>query len=262
MLKLTGASVKAKAASLVAALLIMLTCFSAGCANEPAINPMLSDFPKLFLKDTLIVVGSNASRIETEEANCIVTYFERVSGTKPAIKTDINCSENDKSTHNLILIGLPSSNQLLNEVYAKTNVTRVTDNYPYKDEGLVEITANPWRNSKALLIISGSDSYGIMAGSVQLIENASIRELKTTKTLTDGNITLTGGIGSIGNEPFMQLVYFTRYGVYKITGDNTTIDDLLWNETTYIHGLICNCGANPPVFNCIRVSKQDDVGDK
>ena len=255
-------SVKTKAVFAAAALLITMTCFGAGCTHEAAIKPVLGDFPNLFLNDTLIVVGSNASQIETEEANCIVTYFERVSGTEPAIKTDINCSENDKSTHNLILIGLPSSNQLLNEVYARTNVTRITDSYPDKDKGLVEITANPWRNGKALLIISGNDSYGIMAGSIQLIENASIRGLNTTKTLTDGNITLSGGIGEIGNEPFTQLVYFTRYGVYRIQGDNTTIDKLLVTNTTHLQGIICNCFARPPVFNCICVSEQDTVESK
>ena len=46
-----------------------------------------------------------------------------------------------------------------------TNATRVTEEFPGEGKGVLEILPNPWDESKAMLLVEGSDEWGVKAGS-------------------------------------------------------------------------------------------------
>ena len=157
---------------IAAALLIGIGAAIVACMSTPESSELLlSDYPELFERDVLIVVGGNASQIELESAEAISANLEGLAANEPMIKTDGEVSENDKSDHNLILIGTPNSNSLLQEVYHVTNATRVTEEYPGESKGMLEILGNPWDSDKALLIVAGSDEWGVKAATSMLDES-------------------------------------------------------------------------------------------
>ena len=71
--------------------------------------------------------------------------------------------ENFKRRFNLIIIGTPKTNPLLEEVYALTNATRVTEEFPGEGKGILEILQNPWNGEKIILLIQGLDEDAIKA---------------------------------------------------------------------------------------------------
>ena len=127
---------------------------------QPVEELKLSDFPEAF-KSTLIVVGDNTSDIEMQAANEIAEYLENETGNKPLIKKHSEISDEDKRNYNLIIVGTPKTNPFLEEVYALTNATRVTEEFPGEGEGVLEILPNPWDESKAMLLVEGWDEWGI-----------------------------------------------------------------------------------------------------
>jgi hypothetical protein len=129
---------------------------------------LLSDFPDVFKNDTIIVIGENASQIEKESSEAIAAQLENLTGNMTIIKNETTLTEDNKTEYNLILVGAPSSNSLLQEVYNLTNATRVTEEYPGENKGILEILWNPWNDEKAMLIVGGSDYWGVKAGSVKL----------------------------------------------------------------------------------------------
>ena len=50
-----------------------------------------------------------------------------------------------------------------------TNATKVTEEYPGEGKGVLEILANPWDESKAMLLVEGSDEWGVKAGRETLV---------------------------------------------------------------------------------------------
>ncbi|RLE06829.1 hypothetical protein DRZ78_04005 [Candidatus Aerophobetes bacterium] len=99
---------------------------------------------------------------------------------KIVIKKDAQLTGGDKFNFNLIVIGTPCTNSVLREIYETTpDATKVTDEYPGENKGILEILRSPWNSTKALLIVAGSDKWGVKAGSelleqAQDIENDSI----------------------------------------------------------------------------------------
>jgi len=79
-------------------------------------------------------------------------------------------TEEDKRNYNLIIIGTPKTNPFLEEVYATTNATRVTEEFPGEGKGVLEILPNPWNESKAMLLVEGSDKWGARVGSLMIVE--------------------------------------------------------------------------------------------
>ena len=134
----------------------------------------LSDFPDVFKNDTLIVIGENASQIEKESAEVIAAKLENLTGNTTIIINDTAFVEDNKTSYNLILVGTPKSNNLLQEVYNLTNATKVTAEYPGENKGILEILRNPWNEEKAMLLVEGSDEWGVKAGSEILMEDEKI----------------------------------------------------------------------------------------
>lgn len=153
---------------------------------KPQSNALvLSNYPELFKKDVMIIVGSNASQIELGTAEAIATNLKELAGNEPITKTDSEVSENDESDYNLILVGTPNSNSLLQEVYSATNATRVTAEYPGENKGVLQILRNPWNSDKALLLVAGSDEWGVKAGSETLTDSEEIEGLGGTIAMTE-----------------------------------------------------------------------------
>jgi len=125
----------------------------------------LSQYPSAFKKNTLIVVGENASSTESEAAEAVVADLAKYKGDVPEIKNDAEVTEKDKGNHNLILIGIKGSNRVLTEVLEKNKAEMITDAYPGENKGVIEILSNPWNSERVVLVIAGSDEKGLRAGS-------------------------------------------------------------------------------------------------
>ncbi len=137
----------------------------------------LNNYMKLFEKDVIIVIGENATQIERDGANVIVYNLGGVTGNKPIIKTDAGVIEKEKSEYNLILVGRLDANRMLRDVYERTNATKVTSEYPgAAGKGILEVLRNPWNESKAMLLVQGSDEWGVRAGSVVLEEKQKFED--------------------------------------------------------------------------------------
>ncbi len=136
----------------------------------------LSDFPEVFKENTVIVIGENATQIEKESAEAIAANLKNLTGNKPDIISSKEI-ESFKHSYNLIVVGTPNSNKVLEEVYNITNATRVTEEYPGQNKGILEILRNPWNEEKAMLLVEGSDEWGVKAGVAKLNQR---RELNKT----------------------------------------------------------------------------------
>ena len=128
---------------------------------QPSEELKLYDFPEAFKDSTLIIVGDNASEIEMQAANEIADYLENETGNKPLIRKHSEISDEDKRNYNLIVVGTPETNSFLEEVYAMTNATRVTEEFPGEGKGVLEILPNPWDESKTMLLVEGWDAGGV-----------------------------------------------------------------------------------------------------
>jgi len=128
----------------------------------PSRDLTLSEYPKLFAKGAVIVIGENASQIEIESAEAIAANLENLTGNKPEVIPSKKIGS-FKYTYNLIILGTPKTNPFLEKVYAMTNATRVTEEFPGEGKGVLEILPNPWDESKAMLLVEGSDEEGIRA---------------------------------------------------------------------------------------------------
>jgi len=128
---------------------------------QPAEELKLSDFPEAFKDSTLIIVGDNASVVEMQAANEIADYLENETGNKPLIKKYSEISYEDKRNYNLIVVGTPSSNPMLKEVYEVADVSEVNETFPGEGKGILEILANPWDKSKAILLVESMHERGL-----------------------------------------------------------------------------------------------------
>jgi S-layer like family, outer domain len=141
-----------------------------GCVEKPEqkTEMVLSNYPELFEKDVIIVIGENVTQIEMEGAQAIAENLLNLTGNEPVIKEDVEITGDELAGHNLILVGSADSNEVLKEVYDMTDAMRVTEEYPGAGKGVLEILRNPWDSEKAVLLVAGSDELGMKAGSMEL----------------------------------------------------------------------------------------------
>jgi len=178
---------------------------------QPAEELKLSDFPEAFKDSTLIVVGDNASVVEMQAVNEIADYLENETGNKPLIKKHSAISDEDKRNYNLIVVGTPKTNPLLEEVNALTNATRVTEEFPGEGKGVLEILPNPWDESKVMLLVEGWDKNSVFGDKIMLL-NMTLPEdtLEIVKPITV--------MGTVIYEPFMP----SSEPVWKLKSENKT----------------------------------------
>jgi len=151
---------------------ITIVIFS-GCIEQdesPKLDLALSNYLGLFKVDVIIVIGDNAPQVEREAAEAIAINLENLTGNKPIIKSDEEITGADLGDYNLLLVGTPESNNMFKEVYNMTDATMVTDEYPGAGKGILEILENPWSEEKAMLLVEGSDVWGVKAGSEMLVK--------------------------------------------------------------------------------------------
>jgi hypothetical protein len=146
-------------------LVVVAALVALGCVEKPQQELVLSNYPKLFERDVVIVIGENASQIEMEGAQAIADNLGNLTGNVAVIKKDVEITEKEKAGYNLILIGMPDANSMLRDVYERTNATKVTNEYPGAGKGVLEILRSPWNDEKAVLLVAGSDEWGVKAGS-------------------------------------------------------------------------------------------------
>ena len=118
----------------------------------------------------MIIVGDNASEIELQVAKDVAEYLKTKTWNKPLIKKYSELTEKDKRNYNLIVVGTLKTNPLLEEVYARTNATRVTEEFPGEDKGVLEILLNPWNESKAMLLVESKTITGIALASINMLD--------------------------------------------------------------------------------------------
>ena len=141
----------------------------------PSRDLTLSDYPELFAKEAVIVIGDNASLIENESAEAIAANLEILTGNKPEI-CNTKKIESFKYSYNLVIVGTPKSNKILEEVCNMTDAIRVTDEYPGENKGVLEILGNPWNEDKAMLLVEGSDGRGVKASVARLEEGQELNK--------------------------------------------------------------------------------------
>ncbi|AKB24450.1 hypothetical protein MSMTP_0981 [Methanosarcina sp. MTP4] len=160
-----------------------------GCLEDETVNLdtlNLSDIPEVFSDDVLIVIGDNVSELEKRVAEDVESYFEDTFSVEPTIKSYLDVSYEDKVKNNLIVIGTPQSNGMLLEIYGLTDAVPVTDTFPGKRRGILEILSNPWNEKKSLLLIQGNDDFGVKAGYLELLRSKEYNEdRKITSTLIE-----------------------------------------------------------------------------
>jgi len=124
----------------------------------------LADYPDAFNNDVIIVIGDNVSSTEIEGAYLIANNLGDLTGNKPVIKTDVEITEDELIEYNLILVGSPGSNRALKDVYNLTDAVMVTEGYPGAGKGMLEILRSPWDEENAMLLVGGSDEWGVNRG--------------------------------------------------------------------------------------------------
>ncbi|PXF56291.1 MAG: hypothetical protein C4B59_17125 [Candidatus Methanogaster sp.] len=164
-------------------------------ATPPISDMTLSDYPKLFGKDVIIVIGESANKTleyrgrtfhrspylpwMIEGSETIAKNLYNLTGNTPVIKTDAELTERDRTECNLILLGHPLQvmlegrppdvNTVITEIYeSDPSMTKVTRNYPGRWKGVLELFKNPWNPEKHILIVSGSEDRGIKAALAKL----------------------------------------------------------------------------------------------
>ena len=169
-------------------LLVGMVGLPVSCAGEPEAQGskfLLSDYPTSFEEEVMIVVPENASQVVMEGAGAIAATLQELTGNEPPIKSDLALAESDKVSYNLILVGTPDSNAILEQIYNLANLTRVTEEYPGENRGILQILENPWNADRPLLMVAGSDEWGVRAGSVILANENKIKELSGETAVTE-----------------------------------------------------------------------------
>ena len=173
---------------IIALPLVLICCVKKTENPTPtsAIQPELKllDFPEIFKKTTLIIIGDKSSEIEIQAANEIASYLENKTRNRPLIKKYSEISDEDKRNYNLIVVGTPKTNPFLQEVYAMTNATRVTEEFPGEGKGVLEILRNPWDEEKAMLLVEGWDEWGVKGTENSLLEPMKIHVKKKIASYT------------------------------------------------------------------------------
>ena len=210
-----------------------------GCTQQEEGEPRLTlkDYPELFAEKTTIVVGQWATQGELESAAAISENLEELTGIKPIVRNDAEVSQQERMGCNLIALGLPGTNQVLSEIYEAGSATKVTEVYPGANKGILQIMANPWDFSQALLIVAGSDEEGVIASSETLMGDEQVAGLDDAMMITEqtnggmDNVTVDSLLGKYetGDKVFKRyeigrkIVYFHQ----RMIGDAIVEGDFI-----------------------------------
>lgn len=193
-------------------------------------QPVLADYPKIFEKETVIVVKNEASGREEEVAKMVAGDLEKFSGQKVEIISEKDIG-NYKNRYNIIAAGTLADNPLLQEVCNLTGCDLLTVGDSSKDKGYLAIFRNPWNERLSLLIISGTTETGLEQAVKLLSDQEALHSTLFSfiaQALVGPYITLTGQIYVAGNEPFPLLAIDAKETKYFLTGQEAQEDSDLW----------------------------------
>lgn len=178
--------------------IVFLAAILLGCIGQDGkmVKPaetelVLSDYPKLFGKDVMIVIGSNASGIEIEGADAIAENLFNLTGNMPVIKTDAEITEEELGGYNLILVGSHRTNYLVQNIYDLNQdlQTKAVNSYwegTYK--GSLLLFVNPWvhflDSARYVLAVDGFDENGAKSAVDILLNEEDIKKFHGSGIIT------------------------------------------------------------------------------
>ena len=160
-----------------------------GCVEktEQKTEMVLSNYPKLFEKDVIIVIGENATQIEMEGAQAIANDLFTLTGNEPVIKNDADVTKNEKAGNNLVLVGNPKSNYFVKNIYILNQdlQTRAVNSYwEGTNKGSLLLYSNPWvrfwNQERYVLIVDGFDDNGTKSVVNVLLDKENIKKFNGT----------------------------------------------------------------------------------
>lgn len=173
-------------------LAVSLMLATSGCiekSQQEEIN--LSNYPKLFEKDVIIIIGENARQVEIEGAQAIADKLSNITGNAPVIKTTAEITEDDKARHNLILVGNPKTNYLAQNIYSLNQdiQTKAVNSYwEGTHKGSLLLFINPWvpfwNSPKYVLAVDGFDDEGTKSAVDVLLKEENIQKFYGTGVIT------------------------------------------------------------------------------
>lgn len=173
-------------------LAVSLMLATSGCIEKPQQEEInLSNYPKLFEKDVIIIIGENARQTEIEGAQAIADKLGNLTGNVPVIKTTAEITEDDKSKNNLILVGNPGTNYLVQNIYALNQdiQTKAVNSYwEGTHKGSLLLFINPWvpfwNSPKYVLAVDGFDDEGTKSAVDVLLKEENIKKFYGTGVIT------------------------------------------------------------------------------
>lgn len=160
-----------------------------GCVEktEQKTEMVLSNYPKLFEKDVIIVIGENATQIEMEGAQAIANDLFTLTGNELVIKNDADVTENEKAGNNLVLVGNPKSNYFVKNIYISNQdlQTRAVNSYwEGTNKGSLLLYSNPWvrfwNQERYVLTVDGFDDNGTKSVVNVLLDKENIKKFNGT----------------------------------------------------------------------------------
>lgn len=180
---------------------IAIVCLAAillGCIEQDGemVKPaetelVLSDYLELFEKDVMIVIGSNTSGIEIEGADAIAENLFNLTGNMPVIETDAEITKGELAGHNLIIVGNPITNHLVQNIYDSNQdlQTRAVNSYwEGTHKGSLLLFVNPWVHfwgpTRYVLAVDGFDENGTKSAIDTLLDEEAIKKFHGTGIIT------------------------------------------------------------------------------
>lgn len=161
---------------------------------------ILSNYPNFLYSEsslnTIIVIGASASSADTAPATTIASSL----GGGITTKLDSEVTATDKATKNLILVGGPCINSLVEQLASAGTFPYSCSTWPPQDFGLIYIVENAFASGKTAVVVAGTSSqYASLAASVlqgyntvsYLLKYVSSKAVSITGTTTSPLISTT-----------------------------------------------------------------------
>jgi hypothetical protein len=203
-----------------------------GCLDSPR-DLNLSEISVLSDENTLIAVQDNITFLNYMSALRIQDAFPDAP-----IKQYSEITERDRKSSNIVVMGNRDSNAMFEDVYNLSHTTSENRTFQGEGNGSIEVISNPWNPQANILLVEGSDKWGVRAAAkfIEADETGNLsgnytevdyhfpdisdRELeevaieKAEKIFSDKEIFISDPeIHSEKNPLFNE--YFRNYGLYE-----------------------------------------------
>jgi hypothetical protein len=136
-------------------------------------QPVLANYPE-FIKDNVVLIcnnddpnpkhwGSTICLSGHEFSSYLVAGTFYNSHKNLRIVKDVSIKNSDLQNNNLIIIGTPQTNSICAKLFELTGDRKIDSAYPGYHNGLAELMKNPWNENYYVLLVTGSDYWGLRA---------------------------------------------------------------------------------------------------